>query len=91
VDAGVGLVKNAGETMQEMMKAVTDVRDIMAEIVSASDEQSRGISQVTQAVHEMDGVTQQNAALVQEASAASASLENQARRLNEIVQVFRLK
>ncbi len=91
VDAGVGLVKNAGDTMKEMMKAVTDVRDIMAEIVSASDEQSRGISQVTQAVHEMDGVTQQNAALVQEASAASASLEDQARRLNEIVQVFRLK
>jgi len=91
VDAGVGLVKNAGETMKEMMKAVIDVRDIMAEIVSASDEQSRGISQVTLAVHEMDGVTQQNAALVQEASSASASLEEQARRLNEIVQVFRLK
>jgi len=91
VDHGVGLVKNAGETMKEIMKAVTDVRDIMSEIVSASDEQSRGISQVTQAVHEMDGVTQQNSALVQEASAASASLEDQARRLNEIVQVFRLK
>ncbi|WP_243701093.1 methyl-accepting chemotaxis protein [Rahnella sp. JUb53] len=91
VDHGVGLVKNAGETMKEIMKAVTDVRDIMSDIVSASDEQSRGISQVTQAVHEMDGVTQQNSALVQEASAASASLEDQARRLNEIVQVFRLK
>ena len=91
VDHGVGLVKNAGETMKEIMKAVTDVRDIMSEIVSASDEQSRGISQVTQAVHEMDGVTQQNSELVQEASAASASLEDQARRLNEIVQVFRLK
>lgn len=91
VDHGVGLVKNAGETMKEIMKAVTDVRDIMSDIVSASDEQSRGISQVTQAVHEMDGVTQQNSALVQEASAASASLEDRARRLNEIVQVFRLK
>jgi len=91
VDHGVGLVKNAGETMKEIMKAITDVRDIMSEIVSASDEQSRGISQVTQAVHEMDGVTQQNSALVQQASAASASLEDQARRLNEIVQVFRLK
>ncbi|KFF71446.1 hypothetical protein QT13_14180 [Pectobacterium brasiliense] len=71
-------------------RAVTSVKDIMDEIVSASDEQSRGISQVTQAVHEMDGVTQQNAALVQEATAAAASLEEQARQLAQTVLVFKL-
>ncbi|PWC12439.1 chemotaxis protein [Brenneria roseae subsp. americana] len=90
VDNGVSLVQNAGTTMQEMLEAVSSVKDIMDEIVSASDEQSRGISQVTQAVHEMDGVTQQNAALVQEASAAAASLEDQAKRLAQTVQVFKL-
>lgn len=71
-------------------RAVTSVKDIVDEIVSASDEQSRGISQVTQAVHEMDGVTQQNAALVQEATAAAASLEEQARQLAQTVLVFKL-
>ncbi len=71
-------------------RAVTSVKDIMDEIVSASDEQSRGISQVTQAVHEMDGVTQQNAALVQEATTAAASLEEQARQLAQTVLVFKL-
>ncbi len=90
VDSGVTLVQNAGDTMQEMLSAVTSVKDIMDEIVSASDEQSRGISQVTQAVHEMDGVTQQNAALVQEATAAAASLEEQARQLAQTVLVFKL-
>ncbi|MFP9227749.1 methyl-accepting chemotaxis protein [Pectobacterium cacticida] len=90
VDSGVTLVQNAGATMQEMLQAVTSVKDIMDEIVSASDEQSRGISQVTQAVHEMDSVTQQNAALVQEATAAAASLEEQARLLAQTVLVFKL-
>ncbi|MCG8708476.1 methyl-accepting chemotaxis protein [Brenneria sp. 4F2] len=90
VENGVGLVQSAGATMQDMLTAVTSVKDIMDEIVSASDEQSRGISQVTQAVHEMDGVTQQNAALVQEASASAASLEDQARQLSQTVQVFKL-
>ncbi|MEC5320166.1 methyl-accepting chemotaxis protein [Brenneria populi subsp. brevivirga] len=90
VENGVGLVQNAGATMRDMLSAVTSVKDIMDEIVSASDEQSRGISQVTQAVHEMDGVTQQNAALVQEASAAAASLEDQARQLTQAVRVFKL-
>ncbi|KHN54447.1 methyl-accepting chemotaxis protein [Pectobacterium fontis] len=90
VDSGVTLAHNAGETMRDMLHAVTSVKDIMDEIVSASDEQSRGISQVTQAVHEMDGVTQQNAALVQEATAAAASLEEQARQLAQTVLVFKL-
>ncbi|MCA7013311.1 methyl-accepting chemotaxis protein [Dickeya dadantii] len=90
VGHGVGMVENAGKTMRDMLTAVTSVNDIMSEIVAASDEQSRGISQVTQAVHEMDGVTQQNAALVQQATAAAASLEDQARQLAQLVQVFRI-
>lgn len=64
--------------------------DIMLEIAAASDEQSRGIVQVSQAISEMDKVTQQNASLVEEASAAAASLEEQAARLTEAVGTFRL-
>lgn len=90
VQNGVDLVQNAGHTMEEMLEAVTSVKAIMDDIVAASDEQSRGISQVTQAVHEMDGVTQQNATLVQEASAAAAALEEQARQLAVTVKVFQL-
>jgi methyl-accepting chemotaxis protein len=66
------------------------VNDLMGEIASASDEQSRGITQIGQAVTEMDGVTQQNSALVQESAAAAASLEDQARQLTEAVSVFQL-
>ena len=90
VGEGAGLVANAGDTMREIVSAVTNVTDIMGEIASASDEQSRGISQVSLAVSEMDSVTQQNAALVQQASAAAASLEAQAARLTQSVAVFRL-
>ncbi len=90
VKNGVELVQNAGHTMEEMLHAITSVKTIMDDIVAASDEQSRGISQVTQAVHEMDGVTQQNAALVQEATAAATSLDEQARQLALTVKVFRL-
>lgn len=84
------LVSDAGKTMKEIVMAVTHVTDIMGEIASASDEQSRGISQVAQAVSEMDNVTQQNASLVQEASAAAASLEQQAEILTQAVAVFHL-
>lgn len=76
--------------MKEIVDAVTNVTDIMGEIASASDEQSRGIGQVGQAIAEMDSVTQQNAALVQEASAAAASLEEQAALLTRAVAVFKL-
>jgi len=90
VGEGSLLVGDAGDTMYEIVTAVSHVTDIMGEIASASDEQSRGISQVSLAVSEMDGVTQQNAALVQQASAAAASLEEQAERLTQAVAVFRL-
>lgn len=78
VSTGAMQVQEAGDTMQEIVTAVSRVTDIMGDIASASDEQSRGIDQVGQAVSEMDRVTQQNAALVEESASAAASLEEQA-------------
>ncbi|HDR2160325.1 TPA: Tar ligand binding domain-containing protein [Enterobacter cancerogenus] len=90
IDQGSGEVVAAGNTMNEIVDAVKRVTDIMLEIAAASDEQSRGIEQVSQAISEMDKVTQQNASLVEEASAAAASLEEQGARLTEAVGAFRL-
>lgn len=90
IDLGSGEVVAAGNTMNEIVEAVKRVTDIMLEIAAASDEQSRGIVQVSQAISEMDKVTQQNASLVEEASAAAASLEEQGARLTEAVGAFRL-
>ncbi|WP_326900589.1 methyl-accepting chemotaxis protein II [Kosakonia cowanii] len=90
VDTGSVLVGSAGETMLDIVNAVTRVNDIMGEIASASDEQSRGIDQVALAVSEMDRVTQQNASLVQQSAAAAAALEEQASRLTQAVSAFRL-
>ncbi|HGN9373023.1 TPA: methyl-accepting chemotaxis protein [Citrobacter pasteurii] len=91
IDQGSGEVVAAGNTMTDIVDAVKRVTDIMLEIAAASDEQSRGIVQVSQAISEMDKVTQQNASLVEEASAAAASLEEQAARLTEAVGIFRLQ
>ncbi|RWR03871.1 chemotaxis protein [[Pantoea] beijingensis] len=91
VDTGSVLVESAGETMNEIVSAVTRVTDIMGEIASASDEQSRGIDQVGLAVTEMDRVTQQNASLVEQSAAAAAALEEQASRLTQSVAVFRIR
>ncbi|WP_276639661.1 methyl-accepting chemotaxis citrate transducer [Siccibacter turicensis] len=90
VGMGSSLVHQAGDTMKEIVTAVTRVTDIMGEIASASDEQSKGIEQVSQAVSQMDSVTQQNAALVEESAAAAAALEDQADQLRQAVAVFRL-
>ncbi len=90
VDTGSSQVGTAGKTMVEIVEAVTRVTDIMSEIASASDEQSRGIDQVAIAVTEMDQVTQQNASLVEESATAAAALEEQARRLTQAVSVFRI-
>lgn len=76
--------------MKEIVAAVTRVTDIMGEISSASDEQSRGIEQVSLAVSQMDSVTQQNAALVQESATAAAALEDQSEQLRLAVAAFRL-
>ncbi|MDR3433046.1 MAG: methyl-accepting chemotaxis protein [Rouxiella aceris] len=90
IQTGAVLVESAGETMTDMVGAVTRVTDIMGEITSASDEQSRGIEQVAQAITEMDRVTQQNASLVEESASASAALEEQASLLTQSVAVFSL-
>lgn len=90
IQAGSSLAENAGTTMEEVVGAVRRVTDIMDEISAASQEQSQGIDQVSQAVGQMDEVTQQNAALVQEASAAAASLEEQASRMEQAIAKFRL-
>lgn len=89
VTEGGALAHDAGQTMSELTLAVERVADIMGEIASASTEQSKGIEQVNQSVAQMDEVTQQNAALVEEAAAASASLEDQGRALTESVALFR--
>ncbi|MEM6159000.1 methyl-accepting chemotaxis protein [Erwinia sp. P6884] len=91
VDTGSVLVESAGETMSDIVSAVTRVTDIMGEIASASGEQSRGIDQVGTAVTEMDRVTQQNASLVEESAAAAAALEEQASRLSQAVAVFQIR
>ncbi|WP_435948104.1 methyl-accepting chemotaxis protein [Dryocola sp. BD586] len=90
IDSGSEQVVHAGETMNGLVDAVRRVTDIMLEIAAASDEQSRGIQQVGQAINEMDNVTQQNASLVEEASAAAVSLEEQAARLTAAVGIFRM-
>ncbi|MCW2488554.1 Tar ligand binding domain-containing protein [Candidatus Symbiopectobacterium sp. NZEC127] len=90
VNTGSEQVQDAGETMKEIVTAVTRVTDIMGEIATASDEQSRGIEQVSQAVAEMDGVTQQNAALVEQSAAAAAALEDQANYLRQAVATFKI-
>ncbi|MGE9549789.1 methyl-accepting chemotaxis protein [Erwinia amylovora] len=90
IGKGSSQVTHAGDTMTDIVEAVRRVTDIMAEIAAASDEQSRGIQQVSLAVTEMDNVTQQNASLVEEASAAASSLEEQASRLTQAVAAFHL-
>lgn len=90
VTAGSTQVEAAGQTMQEIVASVRRVNDIIGEIAAASQEQSSGIDQVNKAVSQMDEVTQQNAALVEEAAAAAGALQSQAQSLAEAVDVFRI-
>jgi methyl-accepting chemotaxis protein-1 (serine sensor receptor) len=89
VEAGAPLVKRSGATMKEIVNAIARVSAIMGEIAAAASEQSTGIDQVNLAIAQMDEVTQQNAALVEQAAAAASSLEDQSRRLTAAVAVFR--
>ena len=91
VQEGARLAAQAGASSQEMLAAVQGVHGIMGEIASASREQSHGIGQVNQAVTQMDEVTQQNAALVEESAAASSSLQDQALQLEQAMALFRLE
>ncbi|MBX3620582.1 MAG: HAMP domain-containing protein [Rhizobacter sp.] len=90
VDAGSRLVQTAGDTMGEIVESVEQVAAIVGEITVAASAQSSGIGQVSSAVTQLDQVTQQNAALVEEASAAAESLREQAQRLTNVVAAFRL-
>ena len=91
VNTGSVLVDQAGATMEEIVASIRRVTDIMGDIANASHEQSAGIEQVNQAISQMDQVTQQNAALVEEAAAAASSLQDRAVELVDVVAVFRLR
>jgi aerotaxis receptor len=90
VENGTRLVNEAGKTMEEIVTSIKHVAEIMSEITAASQEQSSGIEQVNQAVAQMDEVTQQNAALVEEAAASAESLENQAKDLTGAISIFKV-
>ena len=90
VDAGSKLVQQAGATMDMIVASVQRVTAIMGDITTASHEQSAGIEQVNRAISQMDAVTQQNAALVEQAAAAAASMQQQAGNLARVVSVFKL-
>jgi methyl-accepting chemotaxis protein len=90
IDQGNTLVDLAGSTMQEVVQSIQRVTDIMGEISAASLEQSHGVTQIGEAVTQMDQVTQQNAALVEEMTAAASSLKTQAQDLVQTVAMFKL-
>jgi len=90
VEQGTALVDKAGETMTEVVSSIRRVTDIMGEISASSNEQSRGVSQIGEAINQMDQVTQQNAALVEEMAAAASSLKNQAQEQVQTVAMFKL-
>ncbi len=90
VEAGTSDVAEAGRTMDQIVQGVRRVTDLMGEIAAAATEQRDGIAQVNQAVANLDQMTQQNAALVEESTAASGSLREQAQRLSEVVSVFKV-
>ncbi|HEY3599213.1 MAG TPA: methyl-accepting chemotaxis protein [Paraburkholderia sp.] len=91
IESGATLVTQSGATMREILDAITRVSAIMGEIETASSEQSAGIGQINIAIAQMDQVTQQNAALVEEAAAAAGALEEQAHRLSAAVAIFDLE
>jgi methyl-accepting chemotaxis protein len=90
VEDGSSLVAQAGETMNEIVGSVQRVTDIMGEITAAATEQADGIAQVNAAVAQLDQMTQQNAALVEQSAAAASSMKDQAHRLAGVVSAFKL-
>jgi methyl-accepting chemotaxis protein len=91
VDTGARLVGDAGRTMHEIVASVQRVTDIIGEITAAASEQSDGLGQVNTSVGQLDRMTQQNAALVEQSAAAAESLKDQTVRLSQAVSVFRLQ
>jgi methyl-accepting chemotaxis protein-1 (serine sensor receptor) len=90
IDAGAQLVHQAGDTMNDIVESVRRVTHIVSDIAAASEKQTSGIDQISQAIGQIDGVTQRNAVLVEEAGGASESLREQAVRLSQLVTVFKL-
>jgi methyl-accepting chemotaxis protein len=90
VERGSELVDKAGQTMSEIVTSISRVTQIMTQISHASEEQSLGIAQVNDAITQMDQVTQQNAALVEQAAAAAESMQEQSAKLADVVSVFKL-
>jgi methyl-accepting chemotaxis protein len=90
VDGGADLVRQAGDTMREIVASVDRVNGIIGEIAGASEQQQEGIGQVNRAIADMDGTTQQNAALVEQAAAAAAAMNEQAQRLSDVFSVFKV-
>jgi methyl-accepting chemotaxis protein len=91
VEAGTTLVQNAGSTMGEIVASVKRVTDMIAEISASTVEQTQGIESVNGSVTQLDQMTQQNAALVEQSAAAAESLKDQAQRLSQLVAGFRLQ
>jgi methyl-accepting chemotaxis protein len=91
VDSGSRLVAHAGQTMTEIVNSVQRVSNIIGEISNSANDQSKGIGEVNTAVVELDQMTQQNAALVEQSAAAAESLREQAHRLAQVVATFRLQ
>ncbi|MEK8033487.1 methyl-accepting chemotaxis protein [Ideonella sp. DXS29W] len=91
VDNGTRLVANAGQTMDNIVRQVKHVSQLITEISTSNHEQNNGIGQIGQAVNQLDNVTQQNAALVEESAAAAESLKHQAAKLADLVRVFRVE
>ncbi|WP_028102546.1 methyl-accepting chemotaxis protein [Pseudoduganella violaceinigra] len=90
VESGAKLVNQAGSTMKEIVNSIQRVTDIMGEITVATQEQTAGLEQIHQAITEMDTITQQNVALVEEAASASGALQQQASSLSRVVSVFQV-
>ena len=90
-DDGARLVDQAGTTMKDIVDSVQRVTSIIGEIMVATQEQTLGIEQINQAIGQMDQVTQQNASLVEEAAAASETMQHQAAQLAEVVSVFKVE
>ncbi|MCX2524244.1 methyl-accepting chemotaxis protein [Larsenimonas rhizosphaerae] len=90
VEAGSALVVTAGQSLDEISSGVSQVRTLVSEIATASKEQAQGIDQINTAISQMDGVTQQNASLVEQSTAASQSLEDQARELLQQMAFFKV-
>ena len=90
VTTGSQLVHSTGKTMSEVVTSAEQVHGLIADITGATQEQAMGLTQINQAVGQLDSVTQQNSAMVEELAAAASSLQAQARVMNDAVRIFRL-